>query len=383
MRKNMIFFANINTKIFVLVVSALTLTSSLYGQKYHLDMIASDDNLESVKYVYNAQHLVTSLEYIDNRDDDHEWHKDSLYYDATGNVTRYSNYIYLNNMWKNNWYIDYTYDANRNLITRTNYSNVNGTFQEQGRYTYTYSSGLLIGYGYYIGQNILMRGTYTYDNFNRLTQVLEEVNANGNWFNESKEVYTYDNSGKCTSYEEYSWDEGRWELDEKNIFTYDAAGNCTKHEVMDDNNQIEDRYTFTYDTSIAISSVYLPAYPENELEWDKFANRPNKCSWDTEINNTLVHVCNYNFTYSNANVGIDDYLNPQKQTVLLAYPNPANDVVSFNVNDLKRVEIYNVNGMKVLSAKDANTIDVSSLPKGIYMVNAYNGTWHTCKLVVE
>ena len=50
------------------------------------------------------------------------------------------------------------------------------------------------------------------------------------------------------------------------------------------------------------------------------------------------------------------------------YPNPVNDVLNIEtVLDLKSVEIFNIQGQKVLETNQ-NQINVSSLSSGMYMV---------------
>jgi hypothetical protein len=67
------------------------------------------------------------------------------------------------------------------------------------------------------------------------------------------------------------------------------------------------------------------------------------------------------------------------------YPNPANDIVNISLDsELKIVEIYNLQGQKVLSSTSKNVI-VSNLSRGIYMVRveSENGSTSTQKLVKQ
>lgn len=65
------------------------------------------------------------------------------------------------------------------------------------------------------------------------------------------------------------------------------------------------------------------------------------------------------------------------------YPNPANDIVSIDLeNEIKTVEVYSLQGQKVLSSKEKQ-VNISNLSKGIYMVRVEdeNGAIATKKLV--
>ena len=55
------------------------------------------------------------------------------------------------------------------------------------------------------------------------------------------------------------------------------------------------------------------------------------------------------------------------------YPNPARNVINIDGANISAVEMYNLVGEKVLSAFNKNTIDVSSLDKGIYFVKIKQG----------
>lgn len=75
-------------------------------------------------------------------------------------------------------------------------------------------------------------------------------------------------------------------------------------------------------------------------------------------------------------------------TKLNIYPNPANDYITIKSNNVKlsSVELYNVLGSRVLSAKTLNNdrLNVSGISKGIYMlkVNA-EGASSTKKIIIE
>ena len=65
------------------------------------------------------------------------------------------------------------------------------------------------------------------------------------------------------------------------------------------------------------------------------------------------------------------------------YPNPATDVLNIAIeNELKSVEIYNIQGQKVLSSNQKQ-INVPGLSNGMYMVRVEdeNGSASTQKLI--
>jgi len=56
---------------------------------------------------------------------------------------------------------------------------------------------------------------------------------------------------------------------------------------------------------------------------------------------------------------------------LAVYPNPVKDVLNIATDKpVHSIRIYNVYGTEVAHATDTNSIDVSHLPAGVYMVRA-------------
>ena len=73
---------------------------------------------------------------------------------------------------------------------------------------------------------------------------------------------------------------------------------------------------------------------------------------------------------------------------LSIYPNPATDVVNISLADglqVQSVEVVNMAGQSVYSAKAANSINVSFLPAGVYVVRVKDnkGVTHMNKVVVK
>ncbi len=89
-------------------------------------------------------------------------------------------------------------------------------------------------------------------------------------------------------------------------------------------------------------------------------------------------------TYS----GVQRVENNYRQKALVIYPNPANDLITIKASSIKAVTIINTEGKVVYSEKANNntaTINISSLPKGIYLVKGVleNNTVVSEKLIKE
>jgi hypothetical protein len=68
-----------------------------------------------------------------------------------------------------------------------------------------------------------------------------------------------------------------------------------------------------------------------------------------------------------------------KETSLIIYPNPARNTL--NLNKITSFKIESLNGQTLLAAEDVNSIDISSLGKGFYILKTYEGLIR--KFVVE
>jgi len=73
---------------------------------------------------------------------------------------------------------------------------------------------------------------------------------------------------------------------------------------------------------------------------------------------------------------------------LSVYPNPATDIVNVSLADglqVQSIEVVNMAGQSVYSAKAANSINVSFLPAGVYVVRVKDnkGVTHMNKVVVK
>lgn len=73
----------------------------------------------------------------------------------------------------------------------------------------------------------------------------------------------------------------------------------------------------------------------------------------------------------------------ESENALSSYPNPVEDLLYFSNNDVSSVEVYNTLGVKVLSKEVNNSLDMSNLSSGVYLVKAFesNNNVSTFKVV--
>ncbi len=71
-----------------------------------------------------------------------------------------------------------------------------------------------------------------------------------------------------------------------------------------------------------------------------------------------------------ANVGIEETVGGDGKVIV--YPNPAKDIINVQLEEnaiAQKLELFDMMGRSVLFVENANKINVSSLPKGVYLLN--------------
>ena len=134
---------------------------------------------------------------------------------------------------------------------------------------------------------------------------------------------------------------------------YNGAGGTFNFEVLDQNNQPnfevpgvpgnQQIYAVTVDAN-------YPTY--NEITVQKY-----------EFSPTVIKTVEVIFNPSATSVD-------EVENQIAIYPNPVQDVLNITTNSLvKEVLVYSTDGKLVLSENNMNTVDVSSLQSGSYIVN--------------
>jgi hypothetical protein len=102
---------------------------------------------------------------------------------------------------------------------------------------------------------------------------------------------------------------------------------------------------------------------------------------DLKIFNYVLTDTQITNLYTNNTLSSSDF--NQNNLKVAMYPNPVNDILNIDIeNEIKSVEIYNIQGQKVMQS-NAKQIETSSLNSGIYMVRIedVNGGIATQKLI--
>lgn len=66
------------------------------------------------------------------------------------------------------------------------------------------------------------------------------------------------------------------------------------------------------------------------------------------------------------------------------FPNPTSDKVFVNgLNNVENIRVFDMNGKRVIEVKDTNTVDLSALPQGNYIINFYQDSKVYSKRVMK
>ena len=106
--------------------------------------------------------------------------------------------------------------------------------------------------------------------------------------------------------------------------------------------------------------------------------------WDFKVYaNCIVEYCGKRGDFL-------DSTNDISQSEIITYPNPVSDKMYFDISDrhtLKSVDLYSASGNKVttftLEKNHENSIDISSLPKGIYLLSLNFDSGNLIKKIIK
>lgn len=358
------------------------------AQSYCLTDMTSDDGLERSYFYYGNNDELIAYEVFDNVDPEYPTNlRDTLIYDANGDCVKIKNYQLMDGIWKYTYYIDYTYDANHNKLSRENYNSFDGgvTFDLGGRYEYTYENNRITGYVLYFMGDEFTRGTYTYNEEGQPVEMIELQNdlwGGSGWSNSAKTTWEYNELGQCTRMNYFYGDYTGWTPSQTDIYQYDAAGNTSIVSITV-SGSVVDRKSFFYDLETPIEEVIMPVDPEGDYKWENFVNRPLGYGWETaDEGGNLVYICDYNYNYCEVQ-GVNSLISDLQEMNI--FPNPTNGIVRISQKNVERVEVLDMNGRVVLQQdQNCNTIDLSNLSSGLYIMKAYDGQhWSFGKVQVK
>jgi len=241
----------------------------------------------------------------------------------------------------------------------------NPYLQKQEYYTYN-QRGYITSYVFYIDNNFdgFLEGVKTeneYNENNRKIRSLESYQNSfeGNWYLQNETQFAYDAYGNTISEMSYdlSWADYEKVGRKKKLITYDYTHQV--NELCAYSNEVETSYGGQLPTSCT------------EYAWDLENN-----DWQTvPVNTTQYHYSPYTATAPpEINNKLEVFLDPVGNLLYV----DDKEVSLLGTSREKPVRVYNVSGLLHISS-GARIINVSELPKGLYLVNVNGQTRRVMK----
>jgi len=276
----------------------------------------------------------------------------------------------------------YEYDTEGKLLTNKGFSvNENNEWTASYRNEYIYrEDGLLITMKHYLyyssGDSWLYEVTEYYYNEDGLC--VEKTTTRGEYEVVAQTLYDYDDEGYLTTetkltpidgllvetgmalidyyptrdvqlytyYDNYNANSGLWESMTTHFLDYDSAIS-TNHIAG----------ILTYWDNTFLGKAFTPSHKILRYETD-----------DINENHTTM-----TFHYSETTA-----VGENSKNQMSVWPNPVHEMLHLNVEDLQQVEVFTLDGKLVLSSKNTDSICVSGLAEGCYLLKVTQADGSTC-----
>lgn len=347
------------------------------------------------EYEYDDNGKIISISHPDFTFKNYYNSKEEYYYDS---LNRLTSILYKYDGSGESWSIqkktEYNYDINNNIICETQYKLI-GDWAYENKTEFNYDNNNLITEKYfewknqqwveynriekkYNSENNLItlvylqfdsdidslvnssKAKYNYDDYGNViiyTQykwddiILE-------WNNYRKNEYRYNSQGEAIEYIYYNWNDTtlKWDNDEKTERTYDNYGNMTSFAKYEWNDEIG--------LWIGESSVLFNMYHMDGRTLMQGIKVWNDVTFDWDI-----AWKKYRY-YSDYIPGQTESIKSNTNELIKIYPNPASDKLIVDLNDIKYISIFNINGiLEYEKYNPGSVIDISNLNSGLYIMH--------------
>jgi YD repeat-containing protein len=245
------------------------------------------------------------------------------------------------------------------------------------------------------------------DDFNLFTVHTETYNLDGDITSNTMVTYAYTPAGKEESQIKQTFTEGEWVNTSIQRFIYDEYDRVIEQQngswsAENDDWDINKKITFIYEPQEGglICTVSFYKKDREEWGWDVFGNQTILFGPQLKIQqktlrfyvyedmNDSGNINQFEFTYSYTPEPIYLDIEEKESLVCDLYPNPSTSIVSISGNNLKLAKVFNTLGQCLATVRGKGerlTVDLSSLPAGIYFVTVTNVEGRKCvrKVVKE
>ena len=243
-------------------------------------------------------------------------------------------------------------------------------------------------------QNLFQEVLYYYNELGQLSYTQDRINNFGTWEDNSRVEYVDDALGRITEIGSGKITDGEYKADRYEFFVYTDEG----EEELNPDAVLDETYLtgagrrtkqkmvkYLYNEDVRSENVIYPvtdidALFDNSVQYSdyKFMLVERNEYMPDDITGGLVQIINWVYDYDEIE-GINGIEAIEKVNALGAriLPEVNGDVLTLNgVTNASVVNIYDLNGRKVFAGGNntGNTVNVSSLEKGIYMVTTPEGS---------
>ena len=136
---------------------------------------------------------------------------------------------------------------------------------------------------------------------------------------------------------------------------------------------LDDIYCSLPDKKGHFAGTIKPLLNASSSEKDKVlatnGNNATSKNWKIQYYEGYSDIKGFTGTHQCGCTGVEEV--KDTPAVLSVYPNPVSDILYITTDKpAHNIGVYNVYGQEVAQATDANSINVSNLPAGVYIVNA-------------
>lgn len=313
------------------------------------------------KITYDDENRIIKTDYDQEEGEYREIHEYS--YNEFGLVEHDIQSIYYNHssIESHEIYI-YEYNEDGQITDLSHYGYTqNGLGAKASHTQYEYENGIhvlsKVFYGYNIDPDVIIN--YIYNDQGLCTGIVE---YGGYHWEEliKKTVFTYDEDGNRTSQTVFGYDfNDVWTTLSRNEYVYDSLGNCITSD-YEESDGWHTQYAFSYNPSIPISEI-----AGIMVRWDfDFTPKNMVLNYNREDLLFGTTAGPITFHYSSCN-GVDETTNNE----VLIWPNPASETIHLNIKGLV-LEVYSLDSKLILSSDASESIDISGLPNGCYLLRA-------------
>ena len=305
----------------------------------------------------------------------------------------------LDENYEQRYYVEYEYDEQGRVVARKTYNKLGSApMMFSGMYVWEYDNAgrlaKMLDYTDENRQNLLQEVLYYYNELGQLSYTQDRINNFGTWEDNSRVEYVYDALGRITEIGSGKITDGTYKADRYEFFVYTDEG----EEELNPDAVLDETYLtgagrrtkqkmvkYLYNEDVRSENVIYPvtdidALFDNSVQYSdyKFMLVERNEYMPDDITGGLVQIINWVYDYDEIE-GINGIEAIEKINALGAriLPEVNGDVLTLNgVTNASVVSIYDLNGRKVFAGGNntGNTVNVSSLEKGIYMVTTPEGS---------